>query len=417
MTPEVPQSPKNYFLTWRYLLFWVSSLLSNIGSWMQQIAQPWLVLSLSGSSFWVGMTGFATNIPGLLFTLPGGVLADRFDRKNVTLFFQGIQFLFVIAMVVLLITGLLKIWMIVVISFMVGLTDALCNPSLQTIVPALVARKDIPRAVSLNSTQYNLSRILGPVIAGIVIARFGSVACFSANAVSYFPYFIAIWFIYPRKKAETRKKPAQAEPIDQFHQISELLRVRSVRLPLITVFAANFFCGPLITFCPVLIKNIFHSGVGDFGWAMTAFGGGALIGAGVSFISLPASFGRNRLVTATAIAQGFLLMAIAVNHSFLLLGVLLVFAGATQIATNISINSFLQENAADNNRGKVASLYQLAMYSGVAIGALLTGFIVSQFSIADAFLLNGGLAVVVQVWLLWRLLTEPLRKIVAGKEK
>ena len=86
MAPENTQEPKNYFLTWRYLVFWISSLLSNIGSWMQDVAQPWLVLSLSGSAFWVGVTSFATNIPGLIFTLPGGVLADRYDRKNVTLF-------------------------------------------------------------------------------------------------------------------------------------------------------------------------------------------------------------------------------------------------------------------------------------------------------------------------------------------
>src|ERR1700734_2164278 len=104
MATDTPQSSKNYFLTWRYLLFWVSSLLSNIGTWMQAVAQPWLVLSLSGSPFWVGLTGFAANIPGLLFTLPGGLLADRYDRKKVTFFFQGIQFLFVLSMLVFLIT-------------------------------------------------------------------------------------------------------------------------------------------------------------------------------------------------------------------------------------------------------------------------------------------------------------------------
>ena len=377
---------------------------------MQQIAQPWLVLTLSGSSFWVGITGFATNIPGLLFTLPGGLLADRFDRKDVTLFFQAIQFLFVTLMVVLLTTGLLKIWMIVIISFMVGLTDALCNPSLQTIVPSLVTRKDIPRAVSLNSTQYNLSRILGPVVAGIVIARFGAVACFSANAVSYLPYFIAIWFIYPGKMVKTHKVSIQPKPLDRFHEIRELLHIRNVRLPLVTVFAANFFCGPLVTFCPVLIRNVFHSGVGNFGWAMTAFGGGALIGAAISFIPLPAAFGRNRFAATTAILQGFLLAAIALTHSFPLLSILLVLAGAAQIAINIIINTLLQENAADNNRGRVASLYQLAMYSGISFGALLTGFVVSEFSIADALLLNGTLSVIFQFWSLRKQTHEPAVK-------
>lgn len=410
MVPDTPQPPKNYFLTWRYLLFWVSSLLSNIGSWMQEVVQPWLVLSLSGSPFWVGLTGFATNIPGLLFILPGGLLADRFDRKKVTLFFQCIQFLFVLSMLVLLITGLLKVWMIVVISFIVGLTDALCNPSLQTIVPSLVTRKEIPRAVSLGSTQFNLSRILGPVIAGIVIVRFGAVACFSANAASYIPFFIAIWFIYPGKMGKSYKEPIQSKPLDQFREIGRLLHIRNVRLPLITVFVASFFCGPLITFCSVLIRDIFHSGVGNFGWAMTAFGGGALMGAAVSFIPLPASFGRNKVATVAAILQGFLIMAIALNHSFQLLFVLLVLAGAAQIIINISVNAFLQEKAADNLRGRVVSLYQLSMYSGISIGALLTGFMVTEFSITTAFLLNGSLAMVFQVWLLFKKVHKPVHK-------
>ena len=401
MTPATPRSSPNYFVTWRYMLYWVSSLLSNIGSWMQDVAQPWLVLSLSGSAFWVGVTGFATNVPGLLLTLPGGVLADRYDRKKVTLFFQSIQFFFVLGMVVLLITGLLKVWMIVIISFIVGVTDALCNPSLQTIVPSLVARSNIPRAVSLSSTQFNLSRILGPVIAGIVIVRFGTIACYTANAISYIPFFIAIWFVYPGKMAKAPKEPVQPKALDQVHEIRSLLRVRSVLLPLITVFVASFFCGPLITFCSVLVKNIFHSGVGNFGWAMAAFGGGALIGATISFIPVPASFGRNRLATAAAVVQGFLVVGIALNHSFPVLCLLLVFAGAIQIIINISVNTFLQENAADSKRGRVASLYQMAMYSGISIGALLTGFMVSEFSITDALLLNGTLAAICQVGLLW----------------
>ena len=371
---------------------------------MQQVAQPWLVLTLSGSAFWVGMTGFATNLPGLLFTLPGGFLADHFDRKKVTVFFQVVQFVFVFAMVVLLVMGWLRVWMIVVISFMVGLTDALCNPSLQTIVPSLVVRKDIPRAVSLNSTQYNLSRIMGPAIAGIVIARFGAVACFSANAISYLPYLVSIWFLYPNKKVAVRTKHLQYDRAENIQEIRMLLRSGSVRFPLVTVFVANFFCGPLVTFCAVLIRDQFQSGVGDFGTAMTAFGGGALMGSAVSFIALPVWFGRNKLSAILAVLQGVLMMGIAVTHDFSLVCVLLVFSGASQIAVNILINTYLQEKADDDKRGRVASLYQLAMSSGVAIGAFLTGLIVSKYSITSAFLLNGALAVGFQFWLLvWQM--------------
>jgi len=406
MATEDPKSSPNYFLTWRYLVFWLSSLLSNIGSWMQDVAQPWLVLSLSGSAFWVGATSFATNIPGLLFTLPGGLLADRFDRKKVTLFFQAIQFVFVLLLVILLITGWLKVWMIIVISFIVGLTDSLCNPALQTIVPSLVKREDIPRAVSLSSAQFNLSRILGPVIAGVVIARFGIVACYGANAISYLPFFIAIWFIYPNKRGKISSVPTISKPLDQFREIRKLLRARAVYLPLTTVFVANLFCGPLITFCSVLIRDVFHSGEHNFGWVMAAFGTGALMGAAVSFINMPASFSRHKLAAMVAVLQGALLAGVALNRSFPLLFVLLTLAGAVQIIVNISVNTFLQEHAADNMRGRVVSLYQMAMYSGISIGALLTGFIVAKTNITEAFLMNAVLAVILQAWFLSRLLRK-----------
>ncbi len=189
---------KSFFKSGRYGLFWISSLFSNIGTWMQQVAQPWVVLSLSNSPFWVGLDSFALNAPGWLFTLWGGLLADRYERRKTVLFFQSIQFLCVLAMVFLLVMGWLEVWMIVVISFLVGLTDSLSMPSFQSIIPSLVAHEDIHRAVSLNSTQFNLSRILGPAIAGVVIVRYGAIVCFSANAVSYIPFFLSLYFIYPR---------------------------------------------------------------------------------------------------------------------------------------------------------------------------------------------------------------------------
>jgi MFS family permease len=409
MVENTNRPPKNFFGTWRYLLFWVSSLLSNMGTWMQQIAQPWMVLKLSNSPFWVGLDSFALNVPGLLFTLLGGVLADRVNRQRLILIMQGIQFLCVLALVILLITGLLKVWMIVSISFLVGSTDALSNPSFQTIVPSMVSQRDIPRAISLNSTQYNLSRILGPVIAGIVIARFGAIACFGANAASYFPFLLSIYFIYPRKRVKPTNTPTptQVRPLDQFQEIRKLVLIRKVRLPLLTSFVANLFCAPLITFTPVLIRNVFHAQVGEFGWAMAALGLGGLFGAGISFINLPKSFDRDRFSAVASVVLGLAVVAVALNHSLQLLSILLVLAGAMLTATNVSVNTFLQEKATNANRGRVASLYQLAIFGGTSLGALITGFSVSQFNISTALVINGTLAFLFQAWLLWQQLRKP----------
>lgn len=400
MVDNADRLPKSFFRSPRYILFWLGSLFSNMGSWMQQIAEPWVVLSLSNSPFWVGLDGFALNAPGLIFTLWGGVLADRYNRRKVVVLFQALQFFCVLTLVVLLLAGWLKVWMIVCISFLVGLTDALSMPSFQSIVPSLVKQQDIKKAVSLNSTQFNLSRVLGPAIAGIVIVRFGAVACFSANAASYLPFFLALYFIYPRKVVETQPQ-AEEKPVELLRAFLKLLRNRKVSLPLITTLVTNLFCGPLVTFCPVLIKNVFHAEVGNFGGAMAAFGVGGLMGAASSFIPLPASLKRNRFAAMAAVFLSLVVVAIGFNHSLLLLIVLLVLAGAALTTVNISINTFLQENAVNAVRGRVASMYQLTLSGGISLGALLTGFTVSKLNISDALVFNGAVAVVLLVWMVW----------------
>ncbi|MGZ4056681.1 MAG: MFS transporter, partial [Bacteroidia bacterium] len=371
------------------------------GTWMQQIAQPWIVLNLSNSAFWVGLDSFAMNAPGLLFTLFGGVLADRYDRKKVILFFQSIQFLCILTMLIFLIIGWLKVWIIVFISFIVGVTDSLSMPSFQSVIPSLVDPKDIPQAVSLNSTQFNLSRFLGPAIAGIVIVRFGVVACFGANAASYIPFFLSLYFIYPRKISKKKMESMNEKPGVQLKEFKKLLLDPGIRLPLMTTFVTNLFCGPLISFCSVLVKNVFHAHVVNFGEAMAAFGLGGLTGAAISFIPLPESLKRNKFATIIAIFLGSIIVGIALNHSFFMLFILLFFAGASITITNISINTFLQENASNNIRGRIASIYQLALSGGIALGALFTGFTVAQLNISAAFVINGIFAVAFQSWFLW----------------
>ena len=166
------------------------------------MAEPWLLLTLGASSFLIGLDTFAMNAPVWLLILVGGALADRSDRRHVIALFQSIQMLCPVAIVVLLATGRIHPWMIIVLSVVVGVTDALSMPSFQSIVPSLVTRPQIGRGLALNSTQFNLSRILGPSIAGVLIAGFGAMACFVVSAASYIPFIgVALW-ILPRRTAE-----------------------------------------------------------------------------------------------------------------------------------------------------------------------------------------------------------------------
>src|SRR4029077_704428 len=180
--------------TRRFGTFWFASLLSNIGTWAQQVAEPWLLLTLGASSFLIGLDSFAMNAPVWLLTLAGGALADRADRRRVIAIFQSIQMLCPTAIVVLLLTHEIHPWMIVALSTVVGVTDALSMPSFQSIVPSIVTHDQVGRGLALNSTQFNLSRILGPAIAGILISAIGVTACFVVNAASYLPFIgVALW--------------------------------------------------------------------------------------------------------------------------------------------------------------------------------------------------------------------------------
>jgi MFS family permease len=184
--------------TRRFGTFWFASLLSSIGTWAQQVAEPWLLLTLGASPFLIGLDSFAMSAPVWLLTLVGGVLADRSDRRRVITLFQSIQMLCPSAIVALLVTHMIQPWMIIVLSVVVGITDALSMPSFQSIVPSIVTREQIGRGLALNSTQFNLSRILGPAIAGVLMSSVGAMTCFVASAASYVPFIgVALW-ILPR---------------------------------------------------------------------------------------------------------------------------------------------------------------------------------------------------------------------------
>jgi MFS family permease len=266
----------------RYALFWVASLFSNVGSWMQLVAQPWVMLTISQSSFLVGLDSFALNAPGWLLTLWAGVLADRMDRKRLIIMLQAAQAVAVVGLVVLMVLGILNPWLLILVSLTIGVTDSLTMPSFQAIVPSLVKTEEIPRAVSLNSIQFNLSRTLGPVIAGIMMARFGATICFAANALSFLPFFLSIIWIYPAGSPSSAAYSGDGSAEDPNQTISgmlrEVLEAREIRLPLFSTFVTTLFCSPIITFCPVLVHEVFHGSSADFGLVSAAFGlgGGCL---------------------------------------------------------------------------------------------------------------------------------------------
>ena len=381
--------------TKRFGTFWFASLLSNIGTWAQQVAEPWLLLTLGASSFLIGLDTFAMNAPVLLLILVGGALADRSDRRRVIALFQSIQMLCPITIVVLLVTGRIHPWMIIALSVVVGITDALSMPSFQSIVPTLVTRQQIGRGLALNSTQFNLSRILGPSIAGVLIAGFGAMACFVVSAVSYLPFIgVALW-ILPRRTPVPPSAEATSER-NPFAGIGEILREPRLRGALLTVLATSMLCGPLVTFSPVLVKDAFQGDARHFSMALAAFGVGGLLGA-IGLLGAAPAMNQRRVSSGFALAYGAVLVLTALNPWFWVVPPLLVLAGISMTVSNTAANSLLQATAGPRRLGQTVSLYMLAMRGGLSFGALLTGAAVGVLGVRHALLLNGVLAVAVQV--------------------
>jgi predicted MFS family arabinose efflux permease len=390
----------------RFGTFWFASLLSSIGTWTQQVAEPWLLLTLGASSFLIGLDSFAMNAPLWVLILVGGLLADRYDRRRVIALFQGIQMLCPVAIVVLLAGGQIHPWMIIVLSVVVGVTDALSMPSFQSIVPSIVERDQIARGLALNSTQFNLSRILGPTIAGILMSSIGALSCFVVSAVSYVPFIgIALW-ILPRWTPSAPHPVTGAAP-RHFAGIREIARQPYLLGALGTIFATSVFCSPLITFIPVLVKGEFHGDASRFSIALASFGAGGLLGAAI-LLGLAPTADRRRWSSLSALSYGAVLAGVAIIPWFWGLPILLVVAGALMTVVGTSVNTLLQFNVRPQLLGQVVSLYMLAVRGGFSVGALLTGFAVDAIGIRQTLMLDGLMAMLAQLILLRSWLKAPL---------
>ncbi len=397
--------------TRRFGTFWFASFLSNIGTWAQQVAQPWLLLNLGASSFLLGLDSFAMGAPAVALLLVGGVLADRADRGRVIAFFQSIQFFCPVLIVVLLLANAVQPWMIILLSLIVGITDALSMPSFQSIVPSIVERKQIAAGIALNSTQFNLSRIAGPAIAGVLLATAGAIACFALSAASYVPFILVAIWILPHGKTRPGDDAPRFDYRHLFDGVRGIWREPALRGALLSVLATNMLCAPLITFCPVLIRDAFHEDVSHFSLTISALGIGGLVGA-VGLLFVDPARDRRPLSAWFAACYGASLVLAALDPWTWALPVVFVLAGTAMAVSNISANSFLQATSPAGMRGQTVSLYMLAMRSGVSLGSLLTGVSVAMLGVRDALLINGALAVLAQAalgraWLRSRLPATP----------
>jgi len=396
-------------LTRRFGTFWIASLLSSIGTWAQQVAEPWLLLTIGASSFMVGLDSFAATAPAWLLTILGGAMADRGDRRRIIARLQSVQMLCPIAIIVLIATGMVRPWMIISLSVVVGVTDALSMPSFQSIVPTIVSRADIPYGLALNSTQFNLSRIIGPSIAGLLMAGAGLTACFAISAASYIPFIaVALWILPSRRRTYPGTERAPFRP---FAEIRRIVHQPVVRGALWAVLTTSALCSPLVVFVPVLVRDGFHGGGTEFSAAVASFGLGGLGGA-LALLSVGPSIDRRRVSAYAAMSYGVVILLAASTPWVWSLPILLVIAGAAMTVTNTAANTLVQSSAAPHLLGQTVSVYMFMMSAGISVGALLTGLLVTMLGVRTALAINGAAAIAIHavnasVWFRATVRTEP----------
>lgn len=367
-----------------YQLYFGSQLVSLIGTWLQQVAQGWLVLQLTHSAFWVGVITALGTLPVFFFVLFGGVVVDRFSTKKVIFFTQIISVFVTGMMGILTVMHVITVWQIALLAFMLGLVNAIDMPARQAFGVELVGKEDLHSAIALNSGMFNSARAIGPAVAGLLIALIGTGGVFLINAVSFIPVIIALGFIRPlMNHMDKQTHPLRAVQQGVRYAVSHEVINRLLFLTiLVSVFGWSY-----VTILPVVVQDVFHRDAAWLGYCFTAVGIGALIGS--IFVSIYAKRIAPVFLIVSGIslfALGLLLFSYMPNLSSGL--PFLLVAGFGSISAFSTVNTSIQHLVPDAIRGRVLSVYTFCFLGLAPLGSLQVGWIAEHFGSLMALRIN-----------------------------
>jgi len=352
-----------------FQLFFSGQLISLIGTWMQSVAQSWLVYRLTGSSLLLGSVGFASQIPVFLVAPLGGIVADRQNRQRVVICTQVASMLLACVLAALTLTGIVQVWHIFVLASLLGVVNAFDIPGRQSFLVDMVGKEDLMNAIALNSSLFNGARIIGPAIAGILVARIGEGWCFFANAVSYIAVIIGLLMMRVRPRSHRPSGSPLAHIIEGFRFVRQTGPIRAILLLLGLV---SLVAMPYTVLMPVFADKILHGGARGLGILMGATGVGALLGA-LTLATRTGVRGLGRWVAFSCGGFGVSLVLFSLSRSFWLSSALLLPVGFSMMLQMSSSNTLIQAMVPDHLRGRVMSVYSM-MFMGMApFGALLGG--------------------------------------------
>ncbi|MSO23588.1 MAG: MFS transporter [Acidobacteria bacterium] len=367
-----------------YRLFWIGTFLANIGNWMQSVALGWVVLELTDSTFFLGLQAFAASMPSLVFVLVGGVIADQHDRKRLMQATQLTASLLALALGLLTTFGFLRIWQIILISLFAGTAAALYAPTNQAVLPDLVPPEKIAYAIAFNSVQFNVSRIIGPALAGFFLVNLDAASCFFLNALSLLSLvFMLTRIVIPAPGAGARRHSEWEQfksGLNCFYECKEIMAVT------LLVGAESFFVLSFTSMLPVFARDVLASGLNGFSRLTGSMGLGALLGA-VFFLKTVRRRRKGRLMVSSLMCFYAAIFLLALSRTYYVSLVAMAIAGFFMATANSTMTDFVQKLSPPEYRARIMGIYITASLGSVPVGSLLVGllaeFIGVQWSVAS----------------------------------
>ncbi|HSJ87538.1 MAG TPA: MFS transporter [Anaerolineales bacterium] len=364
-----------------FQLYFGGQLISNIGTWMQIIAQSWVVYQIGHSELILGLVAFASAIPVLLISPWGGVVVDRMPRRRLLMITQSGAMVLAFIMATLTFANIIKEWHVIVLAALLGVVNAFDAPARQAFVPEMVEKADLPNAIALNSMMFNSARVIGPAVAGLVLAAVGAAWCFTINGISFLAVLLGLWLMnLPSRRAQQHT----SSPWEQLTGgIRYAAKNREISALILLSLVFSIFGISYATILPAFVQKILHQGATGYGWVNTATGLGAVTGA--FLLTHRAIHGkRGKLLVLTNIAFPLILIAFSFT-SLLPFSLLLAYGlGLGFMMQFTTINTLLQTRVADEFRGRVMGLYTITFFGFAPFGNLFIGFLGEKFGLTTA---------------------------------
>lgn len=378
--------------------YWIGMCISLIGTWMQNIAQPWLAYTLTDSPFLLSLIGTLQFTPMLLFSLFAGVIIDKFPKKKILLITQSASMLITLILALLTWSGRVQYWHILVLATALGFVNTLDMPTRQAFVIELVGRDDLMNAIALNSSIFNLARIVGPAVAGIIMGYVGIAACFFINSISFAAVLIGLTFTKPIEMNKVIKKESKvlADIKDGLKYIrnQDILFETILIVAIIGTFAINFS-----VLVPVFAKKVLGQQETGFGFLMSLMGVGSLCGA--MFIAAVGKSASKKffkfIINVMPLIIAILLIFTGYTYNFVLTGLCLALTGFCFVSFSSTANSTMQLNSRDEYRGRTMSVYSLVFAGSTPIGNLYAGSIAERFGPNAGFIACGAIIILLLI--------------------